>query len=76
MQARCQRRLDPVSRGKVVALGAAQPRSPWFATALNGLRGAAQALAFLRALVDPGRRNQIAAITGAGAFFGSQGLQP
>jgi hypothetical protein len=68
MKAARQRQLEPASRGlrgEALASEAAQLQQARFARALNSLADGARVPGFLRALADPGRRNNNAATTGA-----------
>jgi DNA-binding MarR family transcriptional regulator len=66
---RRQRQLFATARGQALALDVAQLQSKRFLRVFAGLPEGArsQANAFLLAMVDPSRRDNIAAMTGAGA---------
>jgi hypothetical protein len=74
MKARRQRQLAPAFRSEALAPKAAQVGR--VTCVLHCSASGPRALAFVRALADPGRPYKIAAENGAGVFFGSQGQQP
>ena len=74
MKDRRQRQLFPTARGQALALDVAIVQSQRFARVFGerpaGARG--QAIDFLLAMIDVGRRDKIAAMTGAGPVSGQQ----
>ena len=75
---RRQRQLYPTLRGEALAREAALLQSKRFVRVFGSLPDGArpQAQAFLLSMVDPGRRDKIAAMTGVGTILGSEGSQP
>ncbi len=74
---RRQRQLYPTMRGEALAREVALLQSKRFSRAFGSLPEGARphAQAFLLSMVDPGRRDKIAAMTGVGTMLGSDGSQ-
>jgi DNA-binding MarR family transcriptional regulator len=75
---RRQRQLYPTERGVTLAREVALFQSKRFARVFGSLPEGArpQAQAFLLSMVDPGRQDKIAAMTGVGAALGCEGSRP
>jgi DNA-binding MarR family transcriptional regulator len=74
MKDRRQRQLFPTARGKALALELALLQSKRFARVFGErpAEASAQAIDFLRAMVDAGGRDKVAAMTGAGPASGQR----